>query len=80
MSNTLYDIVLAQYLAQQEKYNLGDHYAEDYINRMTNIELLDLISTSLEETKLIEECRKEEEEAERDRQINQDLGMDIGEL
>ncbi len=80
MSRTLYDTVLAPYLLQQRKHDLGDHYAEDHINRMTNIELLDLISTSLEEMKLIEECRKEEEEAERDRQAYPDLGLDIGEL
>lgn len=79
-AKSLYDMVLEPYLYRQRKHDLGEHYAEDYINTMSNIELLDLISATLEEMKLVEERRKEEEEAGRDRQINQDLGMDIGEL
>ena len=48
MNRTLYDIVVEPHLHQQIKHDLGKDYAENQINRMTNIELLRTISEALE--------------------------------
>ena len=46
---SLFDIIYEPYRKQARKHELGKDYAEDYINRMTNTELLSVISDALEE-------------------------------
>lgn len=48
---SLFDIVYEFYDRQARKHQLGADYAENYINEMTNIELLRVISDTLEEMK-----------------------------
>lgn len=44
----LIDEVLNPLLHQQHKHNLGENWTTDYINKLTNMELLELISATLE--------------------------------
>lgn len=44
---TLYDIVLDPLLKQQRKHDLGDGWALNQINILSNVELLELISVGL---------------------------------
>lgn len=46
---TLYDIVMRPWQQQQRKHSLGEHYAEDHINGLSNVELLRYISDALPE-------------------------------
>lgn len=41
---TLYEYVTAEPLRQQHKHDLGEHFAEDQINALSNWELIELIS------------------------------------
>lgn len=46
---TLLEKVLYPYEFQARKHELGEDYAENEVNRMTNVELLRAISEALEE-------------------------------
>lgn len=48
---SLFDIVYGLHDRQARKHQLGVDYAENYINEMTNVELLRAISDALEEMK-----------------------------
>lgn len=48
---TLLEQVMEFYLHQERKHELGDGWAENEINNMTNMELLEAISEALEQFK-----------------------------
>lgn len=48
MNDTLFDMIFEQFDFQARKHGLGEDYAENAINKMTNTELLRAISNAFE--------------------------------
>lgn len=53
--STLFDLVREPWLFSQRKHGLGDTYAEDEINKLSNVELLREISYAVD--KMMEEIK-----------------------
>ena len=46
---TLYELVTRELNRQQRKHDLGEDYAEKFLNRLSNTGLLEFVSERLEE-------------------------------
>ena len=54
--STLFYLVMGPWLRSQRKHGLGDTYAEDEINKLSNVELLREISYAVD--KMMEELER----------------------
>lgn len=46
---TLLELIMKPLLFDQNKHDLGETWAEDYVNKLSNMDLLELLSDSLGE-------------------------------